>query len=174
MFRSNILALVCSVAIGAGSLCAQEAQEASHASPAPATVTLTADGQLVGNAFAQIDGEEKPVEAKITLTQNGVVVGSKYANEDGSFAFPSVKPGIYNMYGSAATFVGGKTLKVLPTATTAPAPVALPMATFTPTSYAAMAAAPAAQACGCGCNTCLLYTSPSPRDATLSRMPSSA
>ena len=24
------------------------------------------------------------------------------------------------------------------------------------------------------CNTCLLYTSPSPRDATLSRMPSSA
>ena len=29
--------------------------------------------------------------------------------------------------------------------------------------------------CGCaGCYTCLLYTSPSPRDATLSRMPSSA
>ena len=26
----------------------------------------------------------------------------------------------------------------------------------------------------CACNTCLLYTSPSPRDATLSRMPSSA
>ena len=26
----------------------------------------------------------------------------------------------------------------------------------------------------CGCNSCLLYTSPSPRDATLSRMPSSA
>ena len=25
-----------------------------------------------------------------------------------------------------------------------------------------------------GCNSCLLYTSPSPRDATLSRMPSSA
>ena len=25
-----------------------------------------------------------------------------------------------------------------------------------------------------GCNICLLYTSPSPRDATLSRMPSSA
>ena len=25
-----------------------------------------------------------------------------------------------------------------------------------------------------GCNACLLYTSPSPRDATLSRMPSSA
>ena len=25
-----------------------------------------------------------------------------------------------------------------------------------------------------GCHTCLLYTSPSPRDATLSRMPSSA
>ena len=25
-----------------------------------------------------------------------------------------------------------------------------------------------------GCNGCLLYTSPSPRDATLSRMPSSA
>ena len=27
---------------------------------------------------------------------------------------------------------------------------------------------------GGGCNGCLLYTSPSPRDATLSRMPSSA
>ena len=27
---------------------------------------------------------------------------------------------------------------------------------------------------GCDCNPCLLYTSPSPRDATLSRMPSSA
>ena len=27
---------------------------------------------------------------------------------------------------------------------------------------------------GCVCCTCLLYTSPSPRDATLSRMPSSA
>ena len=27
---------------------------------------------------------------------------------------------------------------------------------------------------GCLCCTCLLYTSPSPRDATLSRMPSSA
>ena len=26
----------------------------------------------------------------------------------------------------------------------------------------------------CACTTCLLYTSPSPRDATLSRMPSSA
>ena len=29
-------------------------------------------------------------------------------------------------------------------------------------------------AVGAMCNTCLLYTSPSPRDATLSRMPSSA
>ena len=27
---------------------------------------------------------------------------------------------------------------------------------------------------GCGSSSCLLYTSPSPRDATLSRMPSSA
>ena len=29
-------------------------------------------------------------------------------------------------------------------------------------------------ACGCEANTCLLYTSPSPRDRTRSRMPSSA
>ena len=32
----------------------------------------------------------------------------------------------------------------------------------------------AAQRTGAGSNSCLLYTSPSPRDATLSRMPSSA
>ena len=149
MFRSNLLALVCSFAIGACTLSAQEESQAPSAvDKAPTSVALTADGQLVGNAFATIAGIDQPIEAKITLTKNGVVVKSILANEDGSFAFPSVAPGVYNMYGAAANYVGGKTVAVTPTTAAPGKPVALGLNSYAPGSYSSFGYAPAAAQLG--------------------------
>ena len=143
------------------SACIANAQEAPTQSElAPASVTLTADGELVGNAVASINGEEQPVEAKITISKDGVVVDSIFAKEDGSFAFPSVAPGVYNMYGAAANYAGGATVTVLPSSAAVSAPMTLGLTTATTASYAGFAqatcssCAPAPVVSSCGCNTC--------------------
>jgi len=143
------------------SACMVNAQEAqSQSKLAPASVTLTADGELVGNAIASIDGDEQPVEAKITISKDGVVVDSIYANEDGSFAFPSVAPGVYNMYGAAANYAGAATVTVLPSSAAVSTPMTLGLSTapiaaaagyagFAQASCSACAPAPVASSCGC-------------------------
>ena len=140
------------------SACIANAQEAPTQSElAPASVTLTADGELVGNAVASINGEEQPVEAKITISKDGVVVDSIFAKEDGSFAFPSVAPGVYNMYGAAANYAGGATVTVLPSSAAVSAPMTLGLTTATTASYAGFAqatcssCAPAPVVSSCGC-----------------------
>ena len=146
------------------SACMVNAQEAPLQSEiAPASVTLTADGELVGNAIASVDGDKQPVEAKITISKDGVVVDSIYANEDGSFAFPSVAPGVYNMYGAAANYAGAATVTVLPSSAAVSAPMTLGLTTapvaatagyagFAQASCSACAPAPVVSSCGC--STC--------------------
>jgi len=145
------------------SACMVNAQEAqSQSELAPASVTLTADGELVGNAIASVDGDEQPVEAKITISKDGVVVDSIYADEDGSFAFPSVAPGVYNMYGAAANYAGAATVTVLPSSAAVSAPMTLGLSTATTAATAGYAGfaqascsacAPAPVVSSCGCNT---------------------
>lgn len=146
------------------SACMVNAQEAPLQSEiAPASVTLTADGELVGNAIASVDGDKQPVEAKITISKDGVVVDSIYANEDGSFAFPSVAPGVYNMYGAAANYAGAATVTVLPSSAAVSAPMTLGLTTAPVAATAGYAGfaqascnacAPAPVVSSCGCNTC--------------------
>ena len=123
MLRFTFLALGCLCAFTACTVDAQEADSQSELSPA--SVTLNADGELVGNAVANVNGEAQPVEAKITILKDGVVVDSIFAQEDGSFAFPSVAPGVYNMYGAAANFAGGAAVTVLPSSAPTSAPLTL-------------------------------------------------
>lgn len=76
-------------------------------------VSLDEEGNLLGNTF--VAGEKTPLEAKVTLANSeGVVVDTVVAQEDGSFAFTSITPGSYNMYGSAASYVGAQTYDVVP------------------------------------------------------------
>ena len=158
MLRLSFLALGCVCAF-ACNLNAQEAKSPSDL--APASVTLTADGELVGNAVANVNGEAQPVEAKITITKDGVVIDSIFAEEDGSFAFPSVAPGVYNMYGSAANFAGGAAVTVLPSsAAPTAAPLTLGLSSAATASYAGFAqatcgsCAPAPVSCGCSSCGC--------------------
>ena len=156
MLRLTFLALGCVVAFGASTISAQEADSQSEL--APASVTLTADGELVGNAFANVNGADQPVEAKITISKDGVVVDSIYAQEDGSFAFPSVAPGVYNMYGAAANFAGGAAVTVLPSSAPATAPLTLGLSSAATAGYAGLAqatcssCAPAPVVSSCGCS----------------------
>ena len=158
MLRLTFLALGCLCAFSACTVNAQEAESQSEL--APASVTLTADGELVGNAVASVNGEAQPVEAKITILKDGVVVDSIFAQEDGSFAFPSVAPGVYNMYGAAANFAGGAAVTVLPSSAPASAPLTLGLSSAATAGYAGFAqascgsCAPAPAPVSCGCNTC--------------------
>lgn len=92
---------------------ASSVQEKAKENP-PIFVSLNAEGELIGQAMADVDGKEMPVEANLTIVKDGVVISSVVADEDGSFAFPSVAPGTYNMFGSAATFAGQQQFHVLP------------------------------------------------------------
>ena len=80
-------------------------------------VQATEEGELVGNVFAEKDGEATPVEAKLTLSADGVVVDSTVASEDGSFSFPNVEPGAYQLYGASDGYVGGQSYDVQPYST---------------------------------------------------------
>ena len=145
MLRLTLMGLVCCLAFGTTNLNAQEK------AISPTSAILNADGELVGKAFAKVDGNDQPIEAKITLTKDGVVVKSVYAKEDGSFAFPSVEPGVYNMYGSAASYVGAAAVTVAPaTQSCGCQPVNLGLNTCSANSYSTFSSAPAS-ACGGGC-----------------------
>ena len=64
-------------------------------------VSLDQNGNLLGNTF--VTGEKTPLKAKVTLANSeGVVIDTVVAGSDGSFAFTSVEPGTYNMFGTAA------------------------------------------------------------------------
>ncbi len=156
MLRFTFLALGCLCAFTACTVDAQEADSQSELSPA--SVTLNADGELVGNAVANVNGEAQPVEAKITILKDGVVVDSIFAQEDGSFAFPSVAPGVYNMYGAAANFAGGAAVTVLPSSAPTSAPLTLGLSSASSASYAGFAQASCgscapAPVSSCGCST---------------------
>lgn len=155
MLRLTFLALGCLCAFSACTVNAQEAEPQSEL--APSSVTLTADGELVGNAVASVNGEAQPIEAKITILKDGVVIDSIFAKEDGSFAFPSVAPGVYNMYGAAANFAGGAAVTVLPSSAPATAPLTLGLSSAAAAGYAGFAQA----SCGScapapvsSCSTC--------------------
>ncbi len=77
-------------------------------------VALEEDGKLVGKVFAVVDGEKTPKNAKMTLTVDGVVVDVVEADESGNFAFASVEPGTYQMYGASDGYVGGGSVNVMP------------------------------------------------------------
>ncbi len=79
---------------------------------APVFVTLNAQGELIGQATAIVGGESVPIEANVSLVRNGVLLSKIVANEDGSFSFPSIAPGDYNMYGSASSYCGRQTFTV--------------------------------------------------------------
>ena len=135
------------------------------------SVSLDKEGNLLGKTF--IAGEKTPLEAKVTIANSeGVVVDTVVAQEDGSFAFTSVAPGTYNMYGSAAALSQGSGTTVsgfAPSSSSSSSFVGAQTFDVVPFSGGS-----GCSSCDLGLSTCLLYTSPSPRDATLSRMPSSA
>jgi len=133
MLRFKLLTAAAIAVLSFGNLQAQEAEVAKNVAEtveaiadealteavsegvnAEATkVSLDEEGKLVGSTF--IAGEETPLEAKVTIANSeGVVVDSVDTQADGSFAFTSIAPGSYNMYGSAASYAGAQTFDVLP------------------------------------------------------------
>jgi len=88
-----------------------EEQEAEKLGPA--VVSVNEQGELVGRASAVINGDEVPIEANITLVSGGVLLAKTVANEDGSFSFPNIHPGDYNIYGCAASFCGDRACTVV-------------------------------------------------------------
>lgn len=81
---------------------------------APLFVTVNEQGELIGKATARVISKAMPVEANVTLSKNGVTLAQVVSNEDGSFSFPNIAPGDYNMYGSAGNFAGQRCFTVLP------------------------------------------------------------
>ena len=79
----------------------------------PAVVSVNEQGELVGRTSAIINGNEVPIEANITLVSGGVLLAKTVANEDGSFSFPNIYPGDYNIYGCAASYCGDRACTVV-------------------------------------------------------------
>ena len=79
----------------------------------PAVVSVNEQGELVGRTSAIINGSEVPIEANITLVSGGVLLAKTVANEDGSFSFPNIHPGDYNIYGCAASYCGDRACTVV-------------------------------------------------------------
>ena len=74
---------------------------------------MNEQGELVGRTSAIINGSEVPIEANITLVSGGVLLAKTVANEDGSFSFPNIHPGDYNIYGCAASYCGDRACTVV-------------------------------------------------------------
>ena len=70
----------------------------------PLSIGLNENGELVGTSYVRVNNTVQPVEANITIVKDGVLVTRLYSDEDGSFAFPNIEPGQYNMYGSASAY----------------------------------------------------------------------
>lgn len=116
-------------------------------------ISLDANGQLVGKAL--VTGEETPVEAKVTIAKDGVVLDTVQAKEDGSFSFANLEPGTYNMYGSAANFVGAQTVDVLPYSGGGCSSCSLGMNSYSSASYDTYASAPVSACSSCSpCGGC--------------------
>ena len=165
MLRIKLLTAAAIAVMSVGNLQAQEEAKVKDAiadavvttskavsetvAPSATSVSLDQEGKLVGNAF--VAGKETPLEAKVTLANSeGVVVDSVTAKEDGSFAFTSVAPGSYNMYGSAASFVGAQTFDVLPHSSGGCSSCSLGLTEYAPEVYETYSSAPVS-ACG-ACN----------------------
>lgn len=80
----------------------------------PVFVSVNEEGRLTGMVTAIVTGEPVPIEANVSLVRDGVLLSKIVANEDGSFAFPNINPGDYNMYGSASSYCGQQAFTVLP------------------------------------------------------------
>ena len=91
-----------------------EEDEEEELEEGPVFVRDDEDGQLIGLATATVGGEEVPIEANVSLVRNGVLISRIVAQEDGSFAFPNVAPGQYDMYGVASSYCGQQAFTVLP------------------------------------------------------------
>jgi len=87
---------------------AEEAKELG-----PAIVSVNEQGELVGRTSATVYGDEVPIEANVTLVSDGVLLAKTVANQDGSFSFPNIRPGEYNIYGCAASFCGDRACTVV-------------------------------------------------------------
>ena len=167
MLRIKLLTAAVLAVLSVGTLQAQEAKDVKDAVGSVSTsedttsatsIALNQEGQLIGNAF--VAGEEKtPLEAKVTLANSdGVVVDTVVAEEDGSFAFTSVAPGSYNMYGSAASYVGAQAIDVVPYSTGGCSSCDLGLNSYSTDTYETYTQAPvsscgscsAAPSCGCG------------------------
>ena len=81
----------------------------------PAVVSVNPQGELVGNVSATVNGDLTPIEAKITLVSGGVLLGKTVALEDGSFSFPNIAPGNYQIFGCAASYCGQRSCNVVST-----------------------------------------------------------
>ena len=79
----------------------------------PAVVSVNELGELVGRSTGTVNGDEVPIEANITLVSGGVLLAKTVASEDGSFSFPNVHPGDYNIYGCASSFCGDRACTVV-------------------------------------------------------------
>ena len=80
----------------------------------PISVRVNQYGELIGQAQASVSGNWLPVEANIAIVSEGVLLGKIVADTDGSFAFPNIAPGNYNVYGTASSFCGRRAVTVLP------------------------------------------------------------
>ena len=79
------------------------------------TVMLDEEGKLNGNVFLKLDDDQKkPVDANVTLSHDGMVVGTLTADEEGAFAFQSLDPGSYEMFGTSDSYIGGQSVDVVP------------------------------------------------------------
>jgi hypothetical protein len=123
-------------------------------------VMLTKDGSLEGVAtIAKQDAKEaaKAAGVKVTLSADGKVVDSVQTDENGSFSFPSVEPGMYQILGASDGFVGAQSYEVAPFSASAVAsPCSLGMCGASSEAiYDSYAAAPVSSfstgsSCGCG------------------------
>lgn len=80
----------------------------------PLFVSVNGNGELVGQATAIVSGQPVAIEANISLVQNGVLISKILAQEDGSFAFPNIAPGQYDMFGVASSYCGQQAFTVMP------------------------------------------------------------
>ncbi len=79
----------------------------------PIVIRVNEAGEMVGQARASVSGNWMPVEANIALVSNGVLLNKIVADEDGSFAFPNISPGSYNVYGTASSYCGQRSVTVI-------------------------------------------------------------
>ena len=95
----------------------EEEEEEEEEDEGPVFVTVDEEGRLIGLATAIVTGDIVPIEANVSLVRDGVLLSKIVADEDGSFAFPNVGPGDYNMYGTASSYCGQQAFTVLPSDT---------------------------------------------------------